>query len=159
MAAEPAWETKHTSHIPAFRSGLSGTRRQKNVSLLPLIAVLSIQGWLQRSSWPAAPSSTPADASSLPGSHLFPSLGFWVSYHFSELVFCSVTFLSCLSYPESVSPVSIQESQRCRAVRKHKTMLSVLKWMVPSVFSGRSEKRKVQPDCKLPNGRAPSVTC
>ena len=45
----------------------------------------------------------------------FQALVFWASYHFSELAFCSITFLSCLGYPESVSPVSTQEPQRMQS--------------------------------------------
>lgn len=62
-----------SSLIPAFTSGLSDMKRQKS----GLLAVLfGVQGWPQRSSWPAAPSSTPASGSSLPGASRFQA---WVS--------------------------------------------------------------------------------
>lgn len=48
---------------------------------------------------PAPPSVT-----SLPGSHWFPSLGFWASYQFFALGFCSATFLSRSSYLDLGTP-------------------------------------------------------
>lgn len=79
-----------------------------------------------------APSST-ASGSSPSDSCLFPRLVFWASYQFFEIAV--IIFLSCFNYPESVSPLSVQELRRGRAVREYEIVLSGLNWVVPKLCS------------------------
>lgn len=80
--------------IPAFRSRLSDARRQKSGGFLPLGGCAPDPG--VAAEFLLTLYSQLHSCSSLPGSHLFPSLGFWASYHFFELAFCSIHYLPFL---------------------------------------------------------------